>query len=124
MVSAKYLITGVSFLLAVSATPVPQNLSGSEVAKRADETPVEAEYGAVTPISESTSASADDANAESIGPLEKRCFLGLCKLFGGGSSGGSSSVSSNTCSSSSCSTQCTQGTMTCAMLKVKRTILG
>ncbi|KAA8917333.1 hypothetical protein TRICI_000527 [Trichomonascus ciferrii] len=142
MVSAKYLITGASILLAASALPVaqdfPQNIE--DYGPEDDQaTPVEDPNRSLpTPapalnddFAEGVVPLDDDESAGDVAPLEKRCFLGLCKLFGGGSSGGSSSMSSNTstgssntCTSSTCSTTCTQGAMTCAMLKVKRAILG
>lgn len=124
MVSAKYLITGVCAVFAVYATPVPQDSSSTEVAAPVDDTPVEAEDPSMPSISKPTTGPlpSDDSEAGSVAPLEKRCFLGLCKLFGGGSSSMTSNTSSSTCST--CSTQCTQSSMTCAMLKVKRAILG
>lgn len=147
MVSSKYLIAGASIVLAVSAGPVPQDFSGAmppydpeedqaatpvEDAQTLDRDPdVDTSNPNISWPTDSPSPP-DDSEAGQVVPLEKRCFLGLCKLFGGGSSGGStggssstsSNTSSNTCTTSSCSTACTQGTMTCAMVKIKRTILG
>ncbi|KAA8911820.1 hypothetical protein TRICI_003696 [Trichomonascus ciferrii] len=136
MVSTKYLASTLSIIAVVAAVPVPQD--DSEVGFPEDvEAPQEF---AEPPPQEEEEDDIDESDEE----IEKRCFMGLCKMFGkgkslGGGGGGSinvsgggststtgstgSSMNCGTSSSSSCSSSCTT-TMSCAMLKIKRTIFA
>lgn len=134
MVPTKYLISTLSILAAVAAVPVPQDEGA--IADEIEDIEVPEEYP--------EPPEQEDADLEDTG-LEKRCFMGLCNMFGGGSGGSSgggggsidisgggstsstgstgSSMSCGTSGSSSCSSTCTTS-MSCAMLKIKRTIFA